>query len=217
MSKVRFVCLANSFKEGGKCVAGIVLDENNNPIFENENPKWVRPICNTVYGEIPSHFVANINIFDIIELEPLYYPNSHSYQSENVLFMENSFRVVGKYDENNLNVLYSSDRLIFGNRGKAIAQDNINRQNHSLMFIKTTEFEAYKKTYDDSPKSQIRIKFTYYGFQYDLPVTDPVFLKKYQISTQFLNAYSQMNLTLSIGVEHEGWYYKLIAGVILSC
>jgi hypothetical protein len=31
----RFVCLANSFKEGGRCLAGIELDNNNNPKIEN--------------------------------------------------------------------------------------------------------------------------------------------------------------------------------------
>jgi hypothetical protein len=37
----RFVCLANSFKEGGRCLAGIELDNNNNPIIENGHPKWI--------------------------------------------------------------------------------------------------------------------------------------------------------------------------------
>jgi len=38
----RFVCLANSFKEGGRCLAGIVLDNNNKPVIENALPKWIR-------------------------------------------------------------------------------------------------------------------------------------------------------------------------------
>jgi hypothetical protein len=47
MAKVRFVCLANSFKEGGRCVAGIVLDSNNNP--ENGNVHWIRPVANLLH------------------------------------------------------------------------------------------------------------------------------------------------------------------------
>ena len=36
----RFVCLANSFKEGGRCFAGIELDANNKPLLVNGHPKW---------------------------------------------------------------------------------------------------------------------------------------------------------------------------------
>ena len=213
MAKVRFVCLANSFKKGGKCVAGIVLDENNNPVYDNGNPKWVRPICNTEYGELPTHLVENIKILDIVEVEVLSYPHWNSYQSENAFFEENSLCVTGKYN-NNLEVLYDSRGLIFGNRGKAIAEDNIYNHRYSLMFVKTTDFEVYQKTYEDSPKVQTRIKFIYCGNQYDLPVTDPVFLKKYQSNPEFLKGCKQIGMTLSIGVVHNGWYYKLIAGII---
>jgi len=93
--------------------------------------KWVRPICDTEHGEIPTHLVTNVKILDIIEIEALSYPDLNSYQSENVLFVEGSFRVTGKYDKNNLNLLYASYHLIFGNRGKAISEDDISRQNHS--------------------------------------------------------------------------------------
>jgi hypothetical protein len=216
MAKVRFVCLANSFKEGGRCVAGIVLDENNKPILENGNPKWIRPICNTAHGEIPTHLAVNINILDIIEIKVLCYPNLNSYQSENALFENNILCVVGKYDKTKLNVLYDSDRLIFGNQGKAISEDRINEQNHSLIFVKSTDFKLYQKTYEDNQKVQTRIQFIYCGNQYDLPVTDPDFLKKYQLNSEFINNYSQIDMTISIGVVHNGWYYKLIAGIILS-
>lgn len=33
--QIQFVCLANSYKEGGRCVAGILL-ENGNPVMQNE-------------------------------------------------------------------------------------------------------------------------------------------------------------------------------------
>jgi hypothetical protein len=201
MEKVRFVCLANSFKEGGRCLAGIVLDENNNPIVDNDNPKWIRPVCKSSYGEIPVHLVDGINILDILEVEVLNYPDLGSYQSENALFEENSLRVTGKYDKNNLNVLHDPRGLIFGNRGKAISEDDIAQHNHSLMFIKPNNFEIYQRTYDDNPTSQIRLIFTYRWYQYDLPVTDPVFLKKYQSNPEFVNNDSKINITISIGIS----------------
>jgi len=209
MAKVRFVCLANSFKEGGRCVAGIILDNNNNSI---NGSQWIRPICNTVHNEIPTFLVNNINLLDIVEMEVSSYPNLNSYQSENALFVEESLRIVARYD-GSLDVLCDSNLLIFGNRGKAIAEEDITRHNHSLMFVKTTNFEIFQKIYDDNPNTQTRIKFTYCGNQYDLPITDPVFLKKHQLNPNFVNTFSQLYLTISIGVIHNGWYYKLVAGI----
>lgn len=55
MPKVRFVCLANSFKERGRCVAGIVLDENNNP-----TNTWIRPVSNSLHGELNTQLVEHI-------------------------------------------------------------------------------------------------------------------------------------------------------------
>jgi len=210
MAKVRFVCLANSFKEGGRCVAGIILDNNNNPI---NGSQWIRPICNTAHNEIPTPLVSNINLLDIVEMEVSSYPNPNSYQSENALFVEDSLRVVARYD-GNLDVLCDSNHLIFGNRGKAIAEEDITGHTRSLMFVNPVNFEFFRKIYDDNPNPQTRIKFTYCGNQYDLPITDPVFLKKYQSNPVFANTSSQLFLTISIGVIHNGWYYKLVAGVL---
>ena len=49
----KFICLANSFKEGGRCIAGIELDANNIPVIIDNRPKWIRPVCNTEHGEVP--------------------------------------------------------------------------------------------------------------------------------------------------------------------
>ena len=215
MPKVRFVCLANSNKEGGRCLAGIMLDENHRPIVESGHPKWIRPICKTVHGEIPTDLVAGINILDILEVEILNFLHLESHQPENVLFWENSIRVVGQYDKSRLDAFHASHRWIFGNRGKAIVKEEIDQHNHSLMFIKATDFEVYQDT-KDFFKPLTRVKFVYNGNRYDLPVTDPVFLKNYQTNPEFVKGYTQVEMTLSLGVEYKGWYYKLIACIILS-
>ncbi len=101
----RFVCLANSFKEGGRCLAGIELDNNNAPVIINGHPKWIRPICNTPHGEVHTHLVVHLNILDIIEIDVTGYPEVRDYQSENALFRENSIRVLGRFNSTNLNQL----------------------------------------------------------------------------------------------------------------
>src|SRR4051794_18591743 len=117
----RLVCLANSFKEGGRCLAGIELDHNNNPKIENGYPKWIRPVCNTTYGEIPTNVVAHLNVLDIIELDLTGYPSRVNYQSENAFFKESSIRIIGRYNSNNLKQLCCHRNLLFINSGKAVS------------------------------------------------------------------------------------------------
>lgn len=159
--------------------------------------------------------VDNVKILDIVEVDVINYPDSQGYQSENAVFVENTVTVLGRYD-NNLDMLCSSHELIFDNRGKAISEESIDNLNHSLMFVKITNFEVYNKIYEDNNRPQIRLKFTYNTNQYDLPITDPVFKHDYQSNPNLTTNFNQMYMTVSVGVAHNGWYYKLIAGIILS-
>src|SRR5690554_138633 len=135
---MRILCLANSFKEGGRCLAGIQLDENNRPIMSGSRPVWIRPTCNTEHGQVPTYLCSNISTLDIFEIgNPEI--NGTGYQSENTSFNQNSLRVIGSVNKNVLDDLCDNNslRIIFGNRGKAVPEDTIQRINHSLMLVKT--------------------------------------------------------------------------------
>ncbi len=212
----RFVCLANSFKEGGKCLAGVELDENNNPVIKNGRPKWIRPICNTEHGEVPSHLCRHLKILDIVEIEVTSIPNVVNYQSENILFNEDSIKVVGNYERNRLNILCDNRNLIFGNKGKAVSKDVIGDLTYSLMLIKVNSFEINERSYENTPdKTQIRMIFNYKEKKYDLPITDPVFLNKYENDPNSIPTDHETFLSLSLAVEWSDWFYKLVAGVIV--
>ena len=212
----RFICLANSFKEGGRCLAGIELDANNIPVSVHGKPKWIRPIGNTLHGEVPTHLAAALNILDIIEIE-ITGKQQENYQSENVLFRENTISVIGRFSQDNLSALCDNRRFIFENRGKAVSEEAITRLNYSLMLIRTNQFEVIEKTYEDTPnRAQHRLVFTYNDNQYDFPVTDPVFLHRYQTNPDFIEKFNEAFLCLSLGVAWKDWYYKLVAGIILQ-
>jgi hypothetical protein len=214
MEKVRFVCLANSYKEGGRCVAGIMLDANDDAVFEGGLPKWIRPVCNTVHGEIPTSMVENIKLLDVLEMDVTGYPKTVNYQSENALFVDSSLKISGKYDIERLDALSYVGSSLFGTRGKAISKEDIAKETRSLLLVKPKLFEAAATPYDDRSKPQIRLLFVHRFTQYDFPVTDPVFLKNYQTDPSFLKDYKTLYLTISLGIEYKDWYYKLVAGVI---
>lgn len=211
----RLVCLANSFKEGGRCLAGIELDNQNNPVIVNGRPKWLRPVCNTEHGEVPNEIAEPFKILNIIELE-ITGNQPKSCQTENVTFKENSIKVIGNFERNQLENLCDSMDLIFGNKGKAVSEEKISTLNHSLLLVSVTKFEVIQKIYDDRPdRPQTRLVFTYNGNRYDFPVTDPVFLNRYQKNPDVLENINQIYLSLSLGLEHEEWYYKLVAGIVM--
>lgn len=216
--KARFICLANSIKLGGRCLGGIELDLNNNPLVVNGHPKGLRPICcNTPHGELPTHLVSHINILDIIEIEIINQSNENNHQSENVIFKENSLNVIGRYEINELDKLCDNRNIIFGNKGKALSSEAIANLSYSLMVIKVTKFEVFEKTYDNNPeKPQIRLLFSYNQTLYDFPITDPVFLHRYKSNPNILDEYAKLYISLSLGVNYNDWYYKLVAGIILS-
>lgn len=212
----KFICLANSIKEGGRCMAGIELDGNNNPIFVNNRPKWVRPVCNTPHGEVPNSLAEPFNILDIIELEVTGY-RANGYQSENIDFNENSMRLSGNFNIDNLVPLCDNRSLIFANRGKAVSIEQITQLDHSLVLISVTEFEVERKIYPDKPgKPQLRLVFKYNDNEYDLPITDSSFRVGFDRNPDLLHGINQVYLCLSLGIEWENWYYKLVAGIIYA-
>lgn len=213
---MRIVCLANSFKEGGRCLAGIEINADNTPVMQKNRPKWIRPVCTTEHEEVPTHLVANMNLLDIIEFDS-FEAVGEGHQSENIRFKESSLNVISNLKKEALVNMTDNDRfhIIFGNRGKAVAQDAIEHLNHSLILINTDVFEINEKVYEDNPdKPQIRLSFRYRGNLYDLPVTDPVFLHRLKSNPNVLEDITQIYLVLSLGGVHNDWYYKLIAGII---
>jgi hypothetical protein len=219
--KKYFICLANSKKYGERCVAGIEVTKNEGSgysIVKNDNkPKWIRPVTGEEHGQVPSDLVGTINLLDVVEIDEIEeVPNG--YQSENIKFKSSSLKVVGKIGltPDNLDLLSDNQQFnLFGNRGKAIPLDTIGTISKSLTLIKVSAATVYIRK--DFGKEQYRLKFTFKSAEYDLPITDVKFLEKC-ISGNSITMnepiIDDIYLAISLGVEHEGWYYKLVAGII---
>jgi hypothetical protein len=213
--KTQFVCLANSYKEGGRCVAGIVL-ENGRPVMQNGKPKWIRPVCETAHGEVPTNLVSHINLLDIVEID-VTSNVPDSYQSENVLFDTNAIKVVGKFSLSNLsNLCDNSQTTLFGNRGGAVTPENAQLLSNSLRMIKVTNFNVVEKIYADNPNPKLRLSFAFSGNTYEIPITDPAFLDAYRANKNLLSNSSNVFVVMSLGVLHQNWHSKLVAAIFYS-
>lgn len=213
--RTRFVCLANSFKEGGRCLAGVVLNSNNQPLFEGGHPCWIRPVSRSLHGEWPNSLAAPIGLLQVVELEVEGQPPAPCYQAENRYFNPASVRVVGHFAADGLDALCSTRNQVFGGSGKAVGKNMIEMLGYSLMLVRTKRFCTAEKCYDDHPaKQQLRLHFTYRGLDYDLPITDPHFLQSYHSRPTLLDDCAELYLVLSLGLCWKDWYYKLVGTII---
>lgn len=83
---------------------------------------------------------------------------------------------------------------------------------YSLMFLKPDDALVYVDVGREKP--QFRMDFSYRGVRYDFPITDPDFLDFLRDDPEQIGDFPEILITVSLGLEHEGWHHKLVAGVI---
>lgn len=214
---MKIVCLANSFRVGGRCLGGIELDQNNNPIIQNGRPKWIRPVCNTENEEVPTHFVSNISLLDIVEFQTIQ-AIGHGHQSENVLFNTDTIQTNGRFPISRLENLIDNNRynLVFGNRGAAVPEHKVNELSYSLILLSLTEFETNERVFENRQYPQIKLSFRHNGNLYNFPITDPSFLHRYGLNNNILLGKQNIYVTFSLAAPHEEWSSKLVAGIMFN-
>lgn len=214
-----FICLANSYKRGGRCIAGVEIVTNNSGVWkpvrnDDGRPRWIRPIAKTTYGEIPNFVAEGIKLLSVVKLTDVV-PCPEQAHVENVYYSQMKqceYNVL--LEPSILNQLIDSKhQSIFHNRGRAVSAEMLMGINYSLMLIHPDKASAYRD--ENREKSKNRMKFTYYGVEYDFPITDPSFLEEFKREPERYDNIPDVYLALSLGLEFEGWHHKLVAGVII--
>ena len=214
-----FICLANSYKRGGRCIAGIIVTIKPNGQWvkettQNGSPKWIRPIDkNTEYGEVPEHEARYIPLLSIVKLTNVE-PCPHQSHSEDVFYkqilaigmIQPTSEILGQLtDKEHTDILY--------NRELAISPEEYSIGNYSLMMIHP---ETYEFQEDLSKKrAKYRLKFSYHNTFYDFSVTDPIFYDLISKNPNLIASLKDFYLVLSIGLVYEGRHHKLVAGIII--
>ncbi len=204
--------LANSKKLGGRCLAGVeVLFIGESPVFRFQDqlkPVWLRPVSRSPHGEVSHALADRFQVMDVVKVDG-YEPSPDAYQSENIHFQRLESLGSDFFEVDDLGYIsLASPEATFGNRGNAVHVDQIQRVDHSLLMVEPQAFTSYMRAYDDG-KTQLRGQYQLNGAHYDQPITDPAF---HLGDEKGQHAY----LTLSLGLEHEGYHSKLIAAVVLS-
>lgn len=218
MEDKNFICLANSYKHGSRCIAGIEVEwaEGRWRIVRDDRgmPKWIRPISeDTATGEIPNDLAKDIRTLDVVLLTDCS-PCGDGAQSENTYFR--SMTAIGKHYKPEVKLLErlvdNSHRHLFYDYGKAVTPDIYQGGNHSILLLKVNDAEVYADT-SDSEFTKYRVRFTYCEHGYDLPITDPAYLNALGRKKTTTGYKGSLFITCSLGLLYKGWHHKLAACV----
>jgi hypothetical protein len=222
----RIVCLANSRKPDGRCVAGKLY-------AQGKFGAWLRPISirdGEELSEQERHTSKGVEpvLLDILEFI-IYKHKPSAHQPENfVINPQHKFKQVGRISaEELLKVVDKPTNLwIMGYQSKTFGKNDLVPPNrilevsNSLYLINPHSFiiQVVQGTYN----LQVRGRFIYLGAEYNLRVTDPIVEEKfipkgvgeYKIDDVLLTiSLAEKLFTVASNPSSSG-YYKLIAGVI---
>ncbi|MFI6581643.1 dual OB domain-containing protein [Embleya sp. NPDC050493] len=214
------VCLANSRKHSGRCVAGMVGDGSG---------EWVRPV-----SARPGHEVSarerqyedgtEPNVLDVV-LVPLLRPQPHDFQSENWLLDPGCrWQKAGRVGWSGLLALEQRPGRLWINGSSTFhgSNDRVPTEQavtlpDSLKLIRVTDLtlrvHAPGAKFGDQ-RPVLRACFSHAGHAYILRVTDPRYELEYLAGSEGIYELGESFLTVSLGEPFEGYVYKLAAAII---
>lgn len=211
------LCLANSYKHGGRCIAGIEVSLQEGQLSINKSsygiPIWIRPVSNRAAGEVPLSDAIGIKVLSVVKIVNACYAGSGSHSEDYYYAKLQLLDTLNPSDEFLKKYTDTWHNCIFGNKGRALTPDAFQNGDYSLMLIRTEGSEIYLDTrYTPKP----RIKFNYNGNEYDFPITDPEYLNRLRLDDSlYRSGYGVLYIVASLGVIHDGWHSKLAATIII--
>lgn len=218
----RIVCLANSRKLQGRCIAGREL-------VDGEPADWIRPVSDRQHEEVSEYERqyedgSDPMVMDIIDV-PLVGSSPKGYQQENWLIDPDHYWVkVGMVSWNNLEASAVTDGTLWINGhhtyngvNDVIPLGVVATVQSSLMLIHVdrVDLDVFKPGEAfGNPKRRVQGRFTFAGNNYALWVTDPNVEREYLLREDGSYSLGESYLTISLGEPYNGNCYKLIAAVI---
>jgi hypothetical protein len=181
----RIVCLANSFKIGGNCIAG-------KEMVGSGFGDWVRPVSDREGGAVQDSECRYSNrllpkLLDIIEIHLLRY-EPHRHQTENYLIdPDRKWKKIANLPIHSLPQLVDTPSRLWINSDSTsagayncISADEAAFQDYSLALIRPKDLRLEIGTRPRSDERSFMCSFAYKSDVYKLRLTDPVFISAYE-------------------------------------
>jgi len=211
----RVICLANSRRPGGRCVAGIDMDTGQwvRPVLKNHNGI---PDSATLFGE---HRLAPL---DVIEVELAAPHLTTKYQRENCIITSNNWKVTGTVASSDVLEYCSKDPSILHGHSKVVEPTLLDAKapedwaSLELRRLPKVKFEPHEKKAGSWVAHFSAAGMP--GTSYSLSVTDPVFEERLRAGEK-LDGEWLLAISLTEPIAYPQYNlpelcYKLVAGVI---
>jgi hypothetical protein len=216
------LCLANSRKLSGRCVAG-------REIISGRPGAWIRPVSDREHQEVSHQERRYENgtdprVLDVIRV-PLIVHRPHEYQQENWLldprfYWENK----GRLNWQQLQPFVQPVGPLWINNGTSysglndrvpIAEAAGLRNSLRLIRVESLTIRVFRpgEAFGNA-KRRVQGQFEDRGTRHWLWVTDPVYEGRFLAQPDGCHELGECCLTVSLGEPHEGYAYKLVAAVI---
>ena len=212
------ICLANSWKHGGRCVAGLRLDGGG----------WVRPVSREPDGVLQLwHYTlvagGEAALGDVLQMR-LTQPRPDPHHPENWLMDYGLWTLVARpLPPSAREFLWQSltpGPDLMGDCDDRVAYAALETRPaaSSLALVHPEGLQWQIRESPSSGKRQTRAAFSLAGVHYSLPLTDPARLKALAScplgSYPDENAETLLTISLSEPFDRDGFCYKLVAAVI---
>lgn len=214
------VCLANSRKHSGRCIAGIV---------DRTQEEWIRPV-----SARSGHEVSDVErqygdgseprVLDIVRI-PLIRRQPFGFQRENwLLHPEYHWEKIGRIGWDSLAVLEQHPETLwingystFHGENDRIPVEQADTLADSLKLIRvdrmTLQVHAPSEAFGN-PRRVVRARFWHAGSEYALLVTDPEYENEYLAKPNGFYELGESFMTVSLGEPWEAWVFKLVAAIV---
>ena len=221
----KVVCLANSRKHSGRCIAG-------KEVTENGYGAWIRPVSARPSAEVSEEERRYENgqdptVLDIIDI-PFIAPAPLLHQTENHIIDGDCYWAKrGKLPWGEMKRLVDKPETLWSNGDSTyyglndrVKLDVAVRMTGSLVLIQPTSPSIHVQTEGaefGNPRRRVRASFGYRGTSYIMVVTDPVAERVFLGKTDGQYALDDAYICISLGEAHtDNYCYKLVASVIIK-
>ena len=223
VSTVTMVCLANSRKHGGRCVAGFTWSDA-------DRGRWIRPVTPYGNGELNwEHFYrqkGEPQPLDVMQIG-LDRARPAGFHTEDHLIDVNTtwqkvgvvtFSQIAAYAESSPAPLWVDAGSTSHGLNDRIPADRASELSHSLKLIRVRRLTLSVALEGGQPaRKRVRGSLQYGNSYYTLPVTDPVIEKEFaELDAGAIRVVRAPLLCLSVSelFAKRNEHYKLIAAVI---
>ena len=227
VSTLTMICLANSYKLGGRCIAGIALDTYLKPT------QWIRLIGHNhpnglTLDDYRYHNYQHPNVFDVVRV-PIIEHQPSSYHVENWLIDTSYYwDKRGEWDVSttikNLSAYINDDPLWVNGYSSSTGTNNripeslFGSLKNSLQLIIADDVTLFTRSGVDAKGTEynrLDVNFVLGRHEYTLRVTQPQMIKEYANSADGLHSFplGRCLMTISLSEPFNGFAYKLAAHI----